>query len=162
MTNMNLDKKLVKEVEIETDIESLWQKFTTKQGLISFFAPAVNFQFEIGGSFEMLFDLKMPVGLQGSEDCKILSFLPQKMISFSWNNPPKFERIRDEKTWVVVEFQEIDTKKVLLTLTHLGWKDEPTWQGAFEYFDNAWDIVLKRMEYSIITGPVDWENPYYG
>jgi uncharacterized protein YndB with AHSA1/START domain len=159
---MNLDKRLVKEIEIESDIESLWQKFTTEEGLISFFAPAVHFQFEIGGSFEMLFDLKKPLGLQGSENCKILSFLPQKMISFSWNNPPKFEHIRDEKTWVVIEFQEIDNKKTRVILTHLGWKDGPEWEGAFEYFDKAWDIVLKRLEYSIIKSPVDWENPYYG
>jgi uncharacterized protein YndB with AHSA1/START domain len=159
---MNLDKSLVKEIEIEADVDLLWKKFTTEEGLLSFFAPSVNFQFEIGGSFEMLFDLKKPIGLQGSEDCKILSFLPQKMISFSWNNPPKFEQIRDEKTWVVIQFQQIESNKTRIILTHLGWKDGPKWEGAYEYFDTAWDIVLKRLEYSIVKSPIDWENPYNG
>jgi uncharacterized protein YndB with AHSA1/START domain len=158
---MNSEKSLIKEIEIEKNIYSIWNKFTTEEGLISFFAPEVNFQLSIGGQFEMLFDLKMPLGLQGSEDCKILSFLPHKMLSFSWNNPPKFENIRDEKTWVVIEFVKIDENKTKITLTHLGWKDGPEWDGAYEYFNNAWNIVLKRLEYSIKENPIDWENPYY-
>jgi uncharacterized protein YndB with AHSA1/START domain len=159
---MNQEKSLIKEVVIEKDIDFVWNKFTTEDGLKSFFAPEVNFQLSIGGQFEMLFDLKMPIGLQGSEDCKILSYLPQKMLSFSWNNPPKFEHIRDEKTWVVIEFQNTDASKTHIKLTHLGWKEDPEWEGAYEYFDNAWDIVLKRLEYSIKNGPIDWDNPYYG
>ena len=159
---MNQEKSLIKEIVIDKDIELVWEKFTTEEGLISFFAPEVNFELSVGGPFEMLFDLKMPIGLQGSEDCKILSFLPPKMISFSWNNPPKFEHIRNEKTWVVIEFQQIEAAKTHIILTHLGWKEDPEWEGAYEYFDNAWDIVLKRLEYSIIKEPVDWDNPYYG
>lgn len=158
---MNLEKSLIKEIEIEKDIEFIWNKFTTEEGLISFFAPKVNFQLSIGGPFEMLFDLKMPIGMQGSEDCKILSLLPQKMISFSWNNPPKFERIRDEKTCVVIEFQKVEENRTHITLTHLGWKDNPEWESAYEYFDNAWNIVLKRLEYSTNKSPIDWDNPYY-
>jgi uncharacterized protein YndB with AHSA1/START domain len=156
---MNLEKVLIKEIDIETDIELIWNKFTTREGLISFFAPKVNFQLTVGGPFEMLFDLKMPIGLQGSEDCKILSFLPYKMISFSWNNPPKFEQIRDEKTWVVVEFEKVEKNKTHVKLTHLGWYDDPKWESAYQYFDNAWNIVLKRLEFSI-NNPIDWDNPY--
>lgn len=161
MRIMSFQKSLVKEIEIGKDIGSIWEKFTTEEGLISFFAPEVNFELSIGGQFEMLFDLKMPIGLQGSEDCKVLSFLPEKMISFSWNNPPKFEHIREEHTWVVVEFKKIEENRTHITLTHLGWQDGPEWEGAYEYFEIAWNIVLKRLEYSILNGPIDWENPYY-
>lgn len=161
MNIVNLEKSLIKEIEIEKDIEFIWDKFTTEEGLMSFFAPKVNFQLSIGGQFEMLFDLKMPMGLQGSEDCKILSFLPHKMISFSWNNPPKFEHIRDEKTWVIIEFQMSAENKTLIKLTHLGWKDNPEWEGAYEYFNNAWNVVLKRLEYSVNKNAIDWDNPYY-
>ena len=161
MIIVNLEKSLVKEIEIEKDIELIWDKFTTEEGLKSFFAPKVNFELLIGGPFEMLFDLKMPIGQQGSEDCKILSFLPNKMLSFSWNNPPKFEHIRDEKTWVIIEFQTVEKNKTHIKLTHLGWNDNPEWEGAYEYFDNAWNIVLKRLEYSIIKNPIDWDKPYF-
>jgi len=53
---VNLEKSLVKEIEIAKDVELIWNKFTTEEGLISFFAPKVDFQLSIGGPFEMLFD----------------------------------------------------------------------------------------------------------
>lgn len=45
----------------------------------------------------MYFNLNAPSGKKGSEGMKILSFLPETMLSFEWNAPPDFPEIRGQK-----------------------------------------------------------------
>ena len=74
--------------------------------------------------------------------------------------PPEFSEIRKEKSWVVVQLEEIGRKKVRVTLSHLGWKEGGDWNAAYKYFDRAWDLVLARLKYSFLHGPLDWRDPY--
>ena len=136
---------------VNQSITDSWTKWTTHNGLISFFGKDNKIELKIGGVFEIYFLLRNPIGLQGSEGCKILSFLPNRMLSFSWNAPPKFKEVResDHKTWVVIEFREIGEQKTEIKLTHLGWIDGIQWNEVFEYFENAWDSVLNDLEESI-------------
>ena len=62
---------------------------------------------------------------------------------------------------MIIEFQKVEENKTHIKLTHLGWNDDPEWEGAYEYFDIAWNIVLKRLEYSVNKNSIDWDNPYY-
>ena len=88
-----------------------------------------------------------------------MSYLPQKMLSFSWNNPPKFENIRNERSWVIVEFEQ-EGNGTRITLTHLGWKEGEEWGQAYKYFMSAWNIVLGRLEYCTEYGPLNWGKPF--
>jgi hypothetical protein len=90
--------------------------------------------------------LDKPSGLKGSEGCKVLSYLPKKMFSFSWNAPPQFEEVRksDYKTWVVVEFNYISENQTEVTLHHVGWPTDERWTPVFDYFNKAWDFVLNQ------------------
>ena len=88
-----------------------------------------------------------PVGIRGSEGCKVLSYLPKKFFSFSWNAPPQFEEVRksDHKTWVVVEFAAISEQQTEIRLTHLGWLEGEKWNEVYTYFMDAWDMVLNNL-----------------
>lgn len=94
------------------------------------------------GKYEIFFVTDNPYGLKGSEGCKVLSFIPNEMISFTWNAPPQFETIRasDYYTWVIVEFDEDKIR-----LRHLGWPENKEWQAVYEYFEQAWEIVLNNV-----------------
>lgn len=85
-----------------------------------------------------------PAGLRGGEGCKLLSFLPKEMLSFTWNAPPEFKEIRESPyhTWVVVNFKAKSNIETEVTLTHLGWPDDKSWDPVYKYLDEAWDIVL--------------------
>ncbi len=106
-----------------------------------------NIELKIGGKFEILFLLDNKPGLKGSEGCKILSFLPEKMFSFSWNAPPHIPEIRDltYKTWVVVEFIEINKHSTNIKISHLGWLQGEKWDETYRYFENAWPKVLEAL-----------------
>lgn len=149
-----------KAVEVDASADNAFDAWTTDEGVRSFFAPGSRIELAIGGDYELYFDPKAKAGKKGSEGCKILSFLPGEMLSFTWNNPPYIPEIRDEHTWVVIFFQSLSEKKTRVTFVHLGWDAGESWQKALKYFDKAWDLVLGRLQYRFLNGPIDWKKPF--
>ena len=76
----------------------------------------------------MLFDLDAPEGSQGGEGLRILSFVPDEMLSFEWNAPSSFPEIRNQKTWVVVNLESLGMAETLVHLSHLGWGSGELWE----------------------------------
>jgi hypothetical protein len=89
-------------------------------------------------------------GLKGSEGCKVLSFLPKQMLSFSWNAPPQYKEVRESTyyTWVVVNFKAVSFNETEITLTHLGWPIDKRWDPVYDYFDKAWEEVINLLDES--------------
>ena len=152
-------KAIRKELSVPAAQERVWHAWTTSEGVKSFFAPRAKVELAIGGTYEMYFDLSAPPGSRGAEGCRILSYLPPRMLSFSWNAPPKFPAVRKVPTWVIVELQEQGAGICSVCLTHLGWQEGDDWDEVYDYFDKAWDLVLMRLAYRFSNGPLDWEDP---
>jgi len=154
-----------KEVKVNASIEKVWNAWTTNDGATAFFAPRAKIELTLGGPYELYFDLEAPKGSQGGEGCTVLSFLPMEMLSFEWNAPPEFPKVRKQQmqkhTWVVVQFYPLPKDQTRVRLTHLGWREGEEWEKVFQYFLRAWDIVLGRLEHMFSTGkPINWEMPY--
>jgi uncharacterized protein YndB with AHSA1/START domain len=160
--NLYLTTGLVirKEVILPAAADRVWQAWTTEKGVTGFFAPEASVDLAIGGKYEMYFDPKQPKGKQGSEGCRILSFVPSEMLSFTWNAPLSIPGVRKERTWVVLTFEELTQERTRLSLVHLGWQAGPEWKKALVYFDRAWEIVLGRLHHYLQQGPLDWKSPY--
>ncbi len=56
--------------------------WTTSEGLRAFFGVDNRIEMVSGGAFEIYFLMENEYGLRGSEGCKVISLLPQKMLSF--------------------------------------------------------------------------------
>ncbi|MEX0314511.1 MAG: SRPBCC domain-containing protein [Allomuricauda sp.] len=145
-----MEKSITKTKTVQSGIENVWWKWTTHEGLLTFFGPDNKVDLRLGGPFEIYFLLDNPEGLRGSEGCKIISYLPHKMLSFTWNAPPQYPEIRnhEHKTWVVVTFETIETDKTQVTLHHIGWLDGEQWNQIYDYFNSAWETVLDWLEKS--------------
>ena len=130
------DKIITKQVIVDVPIKEVWRKWTTEEGLKTFLVKDCEVELKIGGAFEMYFNPDAPPGSQGSEGCKILSFLPEKMLSFSWNAPPTIPTIRalGDMAWVVVFFEEINSNRTKVELNHLGFGFFSTHPGNFLKF----------------------------
>lgn len=150
------DKKIMKSVEVPLCVKEVWKKWTTHEGLLTFFGEDNKIELFPGGAFEIYFLIDEPYGLRGSEECKILSYLPEKMLSFTWNAPPSIPQIRisEYKTWVVVEFNSVNESNTEIVLTHVGWPEDTNWDSTYQYFDNAWEIVLLMFLESITNHDV--------
>jgi uncharacterized protein YndB with AHSA1/START domain len=147
---MGNDKMIRKEMIVNCSTDQVWRKWTTRKGLLTFFGFDNQIEFKIGGKYEIYFLMDNAYGLRGGEGCKILSYSPAKMLSFTWNAPPQYPEIRNHnhKTWVVLYFHPVDTKSTKVVIEHLGWLDGEMWDMVFQYFDKAWVTVLDRLDKS--------------
>ncbi len=126
-------------------VYALWTDAAAWQGLMGEPSRA-NLDLEIGGRYEWLFD-----GNIGSNGCQVLSYIPGRMVSFSWNAPPG-QATRERHTWVVVETIETAPGATHVRLTHLGFGQGPDWDQTFAYFDQAWGRVLPMMKANLEGG----------
>lgn len=151
---------LRKAVIVAASPEQIWEAFTTIEGVKTFFAPDAWIDLAINGEYEMYFLPDGPKGARGGEGCRILSFIPNEMISFSWNAPPSLPAVRNERTWVILQFIPKSSNETQVSLVHLGWGAGDEWQKALAYFDKAWELVLARLAWRFQHGPLDWKNPF--
>ena len=88
----------------------------------------------------------------------VLRFVPEEMLSFEWSAPPRFPEIRGgPRTWVVVRFEDADAGATRVRLAHLGWREGGRWDEVHDYFEHAWDTVLRRLVHRFVSGPIDWD-----
>jgi uncharacterized protein YndB with AHSA1/START domain len=136
------------EVIVPRSRAEAWKQWTTVEGL-RFAVKEAKVELRPGGHYEWYFLLENAPGSRGGEGCRILSFLPERMLSFTWNAPPELERTRKQYTWVVVSFDDAPGG-TRVSLDHLGWPakglvDDPQWEETFRYFDRAWGPVMKLL-----------------
>lgn len=145
---------------INAPVDQVWKKWTTSEGITSFLERPAMIELKQGGAFEIYFAPDAPEGTRGSEGCKVLSWLPERMLSITWNAPPKYPNVRngDRRAFVVVWLDAIDPVTTRVRLTHDGWPtaeeagslaDE--WKGTHEYFEKAWPNVLQALAASFST-----------
>ncbi len=154
-------KVLEKTVPVEASTHEVWKAWTTAEGARRFFAPDARIELRLGGKYEILFDADAPEGERGSEGCRVLSYAPERMLSFSWNAPPTFEKSRREMAqWVVVLIEPAGEGRSTVRLLEYGWKDTAEGDEVYRYFDRAWGVVLARLAHSFAYGPLDWGHPF--
>jgi len=144
-----VSNKVIEKVRVvNCSIGTVWWKWTTHEGLLTFFGRENKIDFKLGGSYEIYFLLDNPEGQRGGEGNKIISYVPEEMLSFTWNAPLEYPEIRnhDHTTWVVVNFNPFDDVKTEVTIKHLGWLTGEKWDKVYNYFDSAWARVLDWLE----------------
>lgn len=141
------DKNIQKIKTVDASLETVWLKWTTHAGLKTFFGLDNKIELTPGGPYEIYFLLDQPVGRKGGEGNRVLSFVPNQMLSFTWNAPPQIPEIRNQKyrTWVVVNYRQISQERTEVTLNHLGWPEGEKWDETFDYFQRAWGIVMDSL-----------------
>ena len=139
------DLRVAKEAVVAAPAAVVWRAWTDPAVITEFFAPKARVELRPGGAYEMLFLQDAPVGEQGSEGCTVLSYLPEKMLTFSWNAPPKFKAARGQHTWVVIELEALPDARTRVRLTHLGFGRGDEWTQVHAYFDRAWGNVMNNL-----------------
>ena len=144
------ERAIVKEVSVPAPPEQVFALWSSSDGMAAWWTEHSRIELRPGGFYEMYFLLDEPPGRRGGEGCRVLSFLPNRMLSFSWNAPPHLPHTRTRFTWVVLDIEPRgDGSRV--RLTHLGWpasewsEDGSQWPETFAYFDDAWGRVMDRL-----------------
>jgi len=153
------ERRIEKSEVIDAPVAKVWAAWTTAEGLESFFCEHATVQLRANGKYELEMNPKAPVGQRGSEGCRILSYLPERMLSFTWNAPPSQPTMRLRRTFVVLMFTPLEGGKTKLELTHSGWRKGPEWDETYAYFDSAWGHVLASCQ-KRFQGPPPAATPY--
>ena len=150
-----LSRRLHKEVVVPVGPDRAWKAWTSATELERWFAHKARMELRRGGPFEILFSEDPPVGKRGSEGCVVLSYLPNEMLSFTWNFPPSLPELRDgnAETFVVVGFHPLEAGRTRVSIDALGWGSGPVWDRGYDYFDNAWGQVLAGLLSHLSSSP---------
>ncbi len=150
------ERSIDKEVIVPAPVEAVWQSWTTKAGIESFFAPEAEIETRVGGAFHIHMNPYGEPGMRGADDTRFMALQPMRMLSFDWNAPPSLPEARQQRTFVVVRLFDVDGQSTRVTLHHTGWGDGGEWDKTFVYFDRAWGSVLGNLQKRFETGPRDW------
>ncbi len=139
---------LHKETVVPATVDQVWRAWTTPEGMAEFWVSGATIELRPLGKYELYMVPDAPEGQRGSEGCKVLSFVPQEMLSFQWNFPPSIPALRDveAQTQVILRFEELDGGRVRVRLDQLGWEEGEAWDAGYAYFDRAWSYVLDRLQ----------------
>lgn len=149
-------RSIVKEVEVAAPPAAVWPLWTTSEG-IRWLVESARIELRIGGPYELYFLNDAPEGSRGSEGCRVLAWIPDRMVAFTWNAPPHLATTRRSLTWVVVEL-EPTSAGTRVRVTHLGWPastiaDLSTeWPATYAYFDRAWGNVVQALVAHVAQG----------
>jgi uncharacterized protein YndB with AHSA1/START domain len=151
------ERAIDKSVEIAATLDQAWDAWTTREGIVSFFAPDAKIEPRVGGAFQIYVDPGAPAGSRGADEMRFMALQPKKMLSFDWNAPPHLAEARAQRTFVVVRFEPVDDKTTRVSLHHTGWGSGGQWDQAHAYFDRAWGNVLANLKKRFEQGPQDWK-----
>jgi uncharacterized protein YndB with AHSA1/START domain len=151
-----VERAIDKQVVIAATLDEAWAAWTTREGIVSFFAPEAMIEPRVGGAFHIHFDPTAAPGMKGADDMRFMALQPKKMISFDWNAPPGLPEARTQRTFVVVRFEPLNERETRVSLHHTGWGDGGEWDKAHAYFDRAWGNVMANLKKRFDSGPLDW------
>lgn len=154
------DRAIKLEIVLNAPADKVWNAWTTREGIRTFFAPDCDIDLRVLGKYDILFNPSAPSGLRGAENNLILAIQEGKLLSFTWDAPATFPNIRKQRTSVVIRLTPLESNKTRLSLTHSGWGEGAEWDKVYDYFIVAWgDVVLPFLKHSLESGPIDWKNP---
>src|SRR6185369_1373932 len=94
-------QRIERDVVVHGSRAEVWKAWTTTSGAKTFFAPDANIELTPGGAYE---------------------------IFFNWNAPTKFGPLRNERTYVMVRFDDAANGATRVRLTHFGWRAGRDWE----------------------------------
>jgi uncharacterized protein YndB with AHSA1/START domain len=152
------ERAIDKAVVVPATVDQVWAAWTTRDGIVAFFAPDAKIDARPGGAFEIHFDPLAAPGRKGADGMRYLALQPKQMLSFEWNAPPHLPEARAQSTFVIVRLAPAGERETRVTLHHTGWGDGGQWDQAYAYFDRAWDGVLGNLKKRFEQGPQDWSD----
>jgi uncharacterized protein YndB with AHSA1/START domain len=141
-----VQRQLRFEKDVPAPPAAVFASWATSEGVRDFLDIDSKVELWIGGAYELYFDRAAAVGERGSEGCQVLSFVPGRMLSFSWNAPPTFPEERAARSWIVITFDPLDDGQATrVRVEHLGFGKGGNWGQVRQYFRRAWPRTLDSL-----------------
>lgn len=144
---------------VQASPAEVWKAWTTTEGLRSFFAPQAQIELRTFGRFEIHFDPHAAAGARGAEGNVVLAFEPERMLSTTWDAPPKFPAVRAQRTFLQIRLAPAPNGHTEVLLVQDGFGTGHEWRQVRDYFAGAWTWVAASLQHRFEAGPIDWTRP---
>lgn len=126
------------EVELPASVPVVWHALATADGMKHVFGTeGAEIELRPGGKY----------GTWPGAPNKVMSYLPDEMLSTSGSAPEQFPNVRKGGTWSAYFLKPIGKNKTQLRLVTLGWRDgDKEWDEAYEYFLKNNAIYLNQLK----------------
>jgi uncharacterized protein YndB with AHSA1/START domain len=124
-----MERAIEKEVLIDAPVDQVWDAWTTRAGIVGFFAPDAEIDARVDGAFHIYMNPYAPAGMKGADTMRYLAIQPKTMLSFDWNAPPSLPLTRQQRTVVILRFEALGAQ-TRMTLFHAGWGSADGADGA--------------------------------
>ncbi len=137
-------------VKIDCDINTAFDMFTENELLEGWLTNKAEVELKVGGKYELFWD---PDNREDNSTigCKTTGFENDKFISFDWKGPLQFKsfmNFADPLTHVIAFFsqEKNNPNKTIIHLFHTGWRKDPEWQEARNWFERSWESAFKVLK----------------
>jgi uncharacterized protein YndB with AHSA1/START domain len=140
---------LVVEGVIKAPVSEVWKVFSTAEGFKKLGVAQCEMEFRIGGLIRTHYDPKGTLGDEGTIQNEILSFEPQRVMSFRIHKPPKdfpFPEATWKQTWSMITLTDLGEGQTHVRLAGMGYTDTEESRKMRDFFKNGNAWVIQHLQ----------------
>ncbi len=77
-----MERAIEKEVLVDATVDQVWEAWTTRAGILGFFAPDAEIDARVDGAFHIFMNPYGEPGMKGADTMRYLAIQPKTMLSF--------------------------------------------------------------------------------
>jgi uncharacterized protein YndB with AHSA1/START domain len=137
----------VTESIINAPVAEVWRLFTTSAGLQSWMAPHADIELKVGGLMRVNYEANASLDDDASVVREILSFEPERMLSFRAHRSANDAGYLTEGMWWVIYFQPLEPGGMTnVRIVTLGLPDAAKWAEAKEFYRKDSADTLEQLQ----------------
>ncbi len=145
---------VVVESVVSAPVDTVWEAWTTNEGLRSWLAPHAEVDLRVNGLMRANYNAAGALGDLQTVEREILSFEPNRMISFRVVVVPEgfpfAKTIR--RVWTVIYFEPLALERTRLRVVSLGFDTSEESQSVRAYLEQGNATVLQQLQNQLSAG----------
>jgi uncharacterized protein YndB with AHSA1/START domain len=154
-------RTLCAEALVPAPAASIWPLLSTSEGLRSWAAPVAAIDLRIGGIWEASYRSDARLGDPANIRNRVLSFLPERMLSIAVDSaPPGFPHADLVRTvWTVIELAPVSATQTRVRVSMTGYGAGDGYDALYAMFEQGNALTLSKLRERVVTGrPADWSE----
>ncbi len=150
-------RTLSQDCVIDASCPDVWRALTSAEGIVrAWGVAAAKIDLRVGGTIRTVYAPGQDVDLPNAIMNTILSYEPERMLSFRATAPanaPRFVQLACTTCWSVLRLEPLGPGRTRVTVTGLGYGVGADWDRAYRFFEMGNAATLKHMQAALGTRP---------
>ena len=139
---------LIQEFDVYSDIQYVWNAYTTKEGWENWAVPVAEVDLKVGGSIKTNYNPEGNIGDSTTIVTHIINYVPQRLLTLQaelTDNFPEFMKKEASDFYNVIYFDEVSEGVTNVKSFGIGYKNNPKYLSLMKYFIPANEQTLQKL-----------------